>query len=105
MRTILESLRFIFRSILVNAVLSYRLLIAIRRALFRMNERFQSVVREATGATALFEIEEIQSLWSGYGSIVCYGLEGCDRDRVVVKHVRLPTGAQHPRGWNSDLSH
>jgi hypothetical protein len=35
---------------------------------------------------------------------MCYGLQGSDIDSVVVKHVRLPK-QQHPRGWNTDLSH
>ena len=70
-----------------------------------MNKHFQSVILNATGATQLFEIEIIQSLWSGYGKIVRYGLKGSLMDSVVVKHVRLPTQKHHPRGWNTDLSH
>lgn len=70
-----------------------------------MNEHFQQTILKATGATNLMELETIQSLWSGYGSIVRYGLEGSDFETVVVKHVRLPKGNKHPRGWNSNLSH
>ncbi|NOR80923.1 MAG: DUF1679 domain-containing protein [Methyloprofundus sp.] len=70
-----------------------------------MNKHFQATILKSTGATALFEIEVIQSLWSGYGDIVRYGLTGCDINSVVAKHVRLPTKMQHPRGWNSNLSH
>ncbi|MCM8526415.1 MAG: ecdysteroid 22-kinase family protein, partial [Lentisphaeraceae bacterium] len=47
----------------------------------------------------------IQSLWSGYGKILRYGLKGSDRDSVVVKHVKLPDQGNHPRGWNTDISH
>lgn len=70
-----------------------------------MNNHFQAVILRATGASGLTKIETIQSLWSGYGDIVRYRLTGGDRDRVVVKHVKLPERAHHPRGWNSDLSH
>lgn len=70
-----------------------------------MDEQFKSIIINATGAKALFEIEEIQSLWSGYGKIIRYGLEGCSMDSVVVKHVQLPDLHKHPRGWNTDLSH
>jgi hypothetical protein len=70
-----------------------------------MNEHFKSIIINATGAKTLFEIEEIQSLWSGYGKIVRYGLTDCSMDSVVVKHVQLPTQVQHPRGWDTDLSH
>ena len=70
-----------------------------------MNHDFQETIRLATDADELFHIEDIQSLWSGYGKIMRYGLKGGDVDRVVVKHVKLPDQAHHPRGWNTDLSH
>jgi len=63
------------------------------------------MILRATGATELIELGVIQSLWSGYGSIVRYGLKGADLESVVVKHVSLPEGVAHPRGWNTDLSH
>ena len=63
------------------------------------------MILSATGATELIELGVIQSLWSGYGSIVRYGLKGAARKSVVVKHVSLPEGVAHPRGWNTDLSH
>ena len=47
----------------------------------------------------------IQTLWSGYGSIARYYLKGSLRDSVVVKQVLPPALENHPRGWNSDLSH
>ena len=70
-----------------------------------MNHNFQDVILQATGAEALYHIEDIQSLWSGYGKIMRYGLRGADRERVVVKHVKLPDRHHHPRGWNTDHSH
>jgi aminoglycoside phosphotransferase (APT) family kinase protein len=70
-----------------------------------MNPDFQEIVCRATGADACFHVEDIQSLWSGYGKIMRYGLKGGDRDLVVVKHVKLPDKAHHPRGWNTDRSH
>ncbi|WP_321346026.1 oxidoreductase family protein [uncultured Draconibacterium sp.] len=70
-----------------------------------MNQHFQDIILKSTGAKSLFRIEVIQSLWSGYGEIVRFGLEGCELESVVVKHVNLPEGGSHPRGWNTDLSH
>lgn len=70
-----------------------------------MNERFRETTCQATGATDLFEIETIQSLWSGYGKIARYGLSGASRKSLVAKLVRIPTESDHPRGWNTDLSH
>ncbi len=70
-----------------------------------MNEYFQSIIVKATGAKEVLKVEEIQSLWSGYGKILRYHLKGSEFGSVVVKHVRLPDQNKHPRGWNTDLSH
>ncbi len=70
-----------------------------------MNSTYQDIIHKVTGATRVFKIEDIQTLWSGYGMITRYGLKGCSRDSIVVKHVKLPDQAHHPRGWNTDLSH
>jgi len=70
-----------------------------------MNGYLKSVILGATGATELVALGEIQSLWSGYGSIVRYGLNDASIQSVVVKHVSLPETVAHPRGWHTDLSH
>jgi len=70
-----------------------------------MNDYFKSIILQCTGATALFEKEMIQELWSGYGKIIRVGLENAPVDSVVVKHVQLSASKNHPRGWNSDLGH
>jgi hypothetical protein len=70
-----------------------------------MNLSFQEVIRQTTAANAIFHMEDIQSLWSGYGKIMRYGLEGSALASVVVKHVLVPDQAHHPRGWNTDISH
>lgn len=70
-----------------------------------MNQQIQSIIKKATKATDVFQIEVIQSLWSGYGQIIRVGLKECELESVVVKHVRLPQQKNHPRGWNTDLSH
>jgi len=70
-----------------------------------INDHFLEMTRKTTGASEVFKIAVIQNLWSGYGEIIRYGLKGCDRKSVVVKHVRLPDQNHHPQGWNSDRSH
>lgn len=70
-----------------------------------MNTHLQHKILKATNASKIFEIEVIQSLWSGYGEIVRYGLTGCSIKTVIIKHIRLPNNNHHPRGWNTDLSH
>ena len=65
----------------------------------------QDIILKATGAKTTFQMEVIQRLWSGYGEIIRYGLTGCDRKSIIVKHVKLAGQGRHPRGWNTDLSH
>jgi len=68
-------------------------------------DELASVVLAATSATRILAFDVMQSLWSGYGSIYRCSLEGASSRSVVVKHVRWPTSSNHPRGWNSDVSH
>ena len=70
-----------------------------------MNAIFKKTILKATGAKEMHQVEVIQSLWSGYGSIIRYGLTGSSLQSVIVKHVRLPEEGNHPRGWNTDSSH
>ena len=69
-------------------------------------QRFETAILRATGASDLQVAEVIQELWSGYGKILRVRLDGGSAgSSVVVKHVRVPNAARHPRGWNSDASH
>ncbi len=70
-----------------------------------MNSTLQDSILQHTGASSLQRSAVIQSLWSGYGQIIRYRLEDCAIPSVVVKHIRLPQPEQHPRGWNTDISH
>lgn len=53
------------------------------------------------------KIDDIQSLWSGYGMIRRFRVEGeGDKHQVVVKHVSFSEKTDsHPRGWNTKNSH
>jgi aminoglycoside phosphotransferase (APT) family kinase protein len=70
-----------------------------------MNPKLQEFVCKAMDAYISFHLEDIQTLWSGYGKIMRYGLKGADRKTVIIKHVQLPDQAHHPHGWNTDISH
>jgi len=70
-----------------------------------INEKATAAIIEATGATAIASVERIQSLWSGYGEILRLHLKGGRHSSVVLKHIKLPKPAEHPRGWNTNLSH
>jgi hypothetical protein len=67
-------------------------------------EQVDSFILERTNANRITNRIEVQSLWSGYGSIQRVNLDGGEFSSIVVKHVQPGRGA-HPRGWNTDLSH
>lgn len=65
----------------------------------------EDVIRKTTGANEIVDTISVQTLWSGYGEIKRYHLKGGKYPSVIVKHIQLPEEAQHPRGWNTNISH
>ncbi|AQS36078.1 protein of unknown function (DUF227) [Shewanella psychrophila] len=63
-------------------------------------------ISQTISCESVFAVETIQTLWSGYGEIVRYRLEGqaCPAS-IIVKSIRPPKQTQHPRGWNTSASH
>ena len=70
-----------------------------------MDEDVTNFILKATSAGGILEVNPIQSLWSGYGEIVRLALTGGRYPSVILKHVKLPGAADHPRGWNTGRSH
>ncbi|MCX7922026.1 MAG: ecdysteroid 22-kinase family protein [Clostridia bacterium] len=68
-----------------------------------MNKNFERVILKATNSRELYETEEVQELWGGYGKILRYGLIGSDLKSVVVKNVCLPKRDRQLRG--GDISY
>ncbi len=62
-------------------------------------------VCETTGADAVTQTQPIQTLWSGYGTIVRCHLSGGSTPTVILKRVQWPGTAHHPRGWATDRGH
>lgn len=73
--------------------------------LFLMSLSFQQNLVKLTNASGCQEKEIIQSLWSGYGKISRYVLQDSTYKSVVVKYIDLNQIGDHPRGWNTDISH
>lgn len=65
----------------------------------------ENVLRKTTGANEIVDAISVQSLWSGYGEIKRYHLKGGEYPSVIVKHIQLPERSDHPRGWNTNISH
>lgn len=71
-----------------------------------MDEESLNFVCQSVGASAIAGMESVQTLWSGYGEILRVKLLGSEIPTVIVKQIAPPTeGADHPRGWDTDLSH
>lgn len=70
-----------------------------------MEPSIEALILKTVDSKQIVGSEVIQSLWSGYGSIVRYRLTGGSVGSVIVKHVSPPSAGNHPRGWNTDLSH
>lgn len=70
-----------------------------------MNSKFKKFVLQQLNASDIVKVELIQSLWSGYGSIIRYKVIDGDQETVIIKHVSPPNSDRHPRGWNTNRSH
>lgn len=70
-----------------------------------MDQHVKDIILKATCSQSVISKKTIQSLWSGYGEIFRCQLAGGKYEQIVVKHVKLPKGHSHPRGWNTDISH
>ena len=70
-----------------------------------MHKDIEQFILRATRATEIIESEQIQSLWSGYGSIDRIYLNGSQYSSIILKHVKFPNEKNHPKGWNSSLGH
>ena len=66
-------------------------------------KNFSEFVLEVTKAQGIGQISEIQSLWSGYGSIKRLQVKGAGAPSVIVKLVRPPSSADHPGGGIPDF--
>ena len=68
------------------------------------NNEVEEFVLECARASTHTSKDIIQSLWSGYGKIERWRLSGSEYKQIITKQV-IPEVGDHPRGWNTDLSH
>lgn len=67
-----------------------------------MNEKLKSLLIKELNSSRIDDIELIQELWSGYGSLSRVTL---DTGPVILKLIDYNNIQNHPRGWSSDISH
>lgn len=70
-----------------------------------MKNNYSQIIKKATGATFIDDGQLIQNLWSNYGEIIRFTLEGSKYRSVVLKDVKLSINEYHPNGWETDISH
>ncbi|MGY5452747.1 phosphotransferase [Agarivorans sp. MS3-6] len=56
-------------------------------------------------ATQLEHCHLIQTLWGGYGELLRIHFNQAIHPSLIVKSISYPREADHPRGWNTPLSH
>ncbi|MCH2224956.1 MAG: DUF1679 domain-containing protein [Crocinitomicaceae bacterium] len=64
----------------------------------------EGFIVETIGNGKFLSSERIQSLWSGYGEIKRIYLSG-EISSVIAKIIDTRSINEHPRGWNTNLSH
>ncbi|MFT6633593.1 MAG: serine/threonine protein kinase [Bacteriovoracaceae bacterium] len=67
-----------------------------------MNKNFQALLFSLTDSNEVLNEELIQELWSGYGQLTRVTL---NNQSIIIKLIKFPEQVDHPRGWNSNLSH
>lgn len=65
----------------------------------------EELILEVSGASQLVKSELVQRLWSGYGHIIRCWLADAKYNSVIIKNVKPPNAMNHPRGWNTNISH
>ncbi|MGB3467236.1 MAG: oxidoreductase family protein [Cyclobacteriaceae bacterium] len=73
-----------------------------------MNKELQSTILQATDGDGIDRIEQVQSLWSGYGQLLKCHLKGGRQSSVIVKYIDTGKSVyqnDHPKGWQTDRSH
>ncbi|MGB0646566.1 MAG: inositol monophosphatase family protein [Bradymonadia bacterium] len=58
-----------------------------------------------TGGSSIEREELIQPLWNDYGRLSRVFIAGSTRSSIIVKQIRVPKHASHPRGFATSLSH
>ena len=69
-----------------------------------MHSNLQTRILQATHAQHILQTELIQPLWNDYGTLSRVFLRGGNHAAVIVKHIKIPKQANHPRGFVSSLS-
>lgn len=70
-----------------------------------MESKTQEYILNATGASQIQKIENIQSLWAGHGAIQRIALKGGKFNSIILKNINMSSDSKHPKGWDTDNSY
>ena len=70
-----------------------------------MSQTLETELHSIIDFERVISMETNQSLWSGYGSLDRVFLSGYVQPSIIVKDIRVPQKADHPRGWDTDAGH
>ena len=73
-----------------------------------MKDSIHQAILSFTDSERFEQEAVIQMLWSGYGEILrlrCIYPENHESKTFIAKYVSLPDVTNHPRGWDTDISH
>lgn len=70
-----------------------------------MDAHIATFIAQHTDHAPIRHKELIQTLWSGYGELLRIHLNHPEIPSVILKHIKIPIKAKHPRGWNTDIGH
>ena len=68
-------------------------------------EEIEGLLSKVLDFKSITAVKEIQSLWSGYGSLLSIQLEGAAYASVIVKWINLTADVVIKRTWDSKFSH
>lgn len=66
-----------------------------------MNKNIANIL-QSVSQKPIKKIDLIQELWSGYGGLYRVSLK---ETSFILKLIKFPNQTDHPRGWNTGLSH
>lgn len=70
-----------------------------------LSDSAHQFVCEQIGASAIHSATTMQNLWGGQGSLLRVRSDSSRHPSCVLKRITPDRSAQHPRGWNGQLSH
>jgi len=58
-----------------------------------------------TNSKKITNIQLVQGVWGGYGQLLRINFSNYQHNSLIVKLINTPKPSEHPKGWNTELSH